>query len=177
MAKKNFKKIVPFYNHGRWLARCPSCGQPNIVESSTEMFICGECYPEKLKKRAQVLPTGQVMIGYDQGARREAKIHAYTEGNVYIVDWHRNASAIERELKRRKVIHQSYIPEEELENFPEVKEADTLHKLRAEIDTDPRLKYLREEEQRPEMKKEAAEEIKEKQKMEDVPEKVLRSIK
>lgn len=175
------KKVTPFYNYGRWLARCPECGSPNPVELGDEMFVCGsqQCYPEKTAKKFAVLE-GKVVVGIDATKQKMAKIKAFNNNEVYEIGWHRNSSAIERELRKRKIIHQSFVPEEEVENFPDIEEADTLPGLRKEIEEDPRLSYLKNNKNEKKVsKKKEVEEIEKEQKKPEksLSEAMLRRIK
>lgn len=44
---KSAPKTHAWINHGRWIANCPSCGQPAQVEPSADAHLfCRLCYPE-----------------------------------------------------------------------------------------------------------------------------------
>ncbi len=128
---KKLAKVIPFFNHGRWLARCPKCKLPNKIKATTELFICGNCYPGKLKKRYSVVE-GKIVGNYIKKAQENAKHLAYSEGAVYEIDWPKDAKDVEKELRKRKLIDQSFVPESELPHFPQLKKADTLASLRKE---------------------------------------------
>ena len=126
-------KIMAYYNHGQWLATCPICGPygENKVVIGDEMFVCGNCYPEKMTRKLYPGADGGLVFSYDKKKQDHAKAVAYANDEVYELVFPGSAREIEAVLQLRMTEHQSWLP------------GETLEDLKKENDEMPLLAYIK----------------------------------
>jgi len=171
-----------WFNRGRWIVRCPVCGAKNRIrpkQGDTKIrFYCGACYPDKLKKKVQILPNGTPIIGYDGKAQRRAAQEAMNNNEIHTAILPEGWEEAERLLRQRKKVHQAWYPGDHMQ--PNNK-SETLEDLKAEQESDPILHYLPERKNGKEAEAgisqdEQPEEIKEKKPKKNMTDREFRSL-
>jgi len=132
-----------WFNHGRWLVRCPGCGSKTVIKPSGSQkeikFYCGACYGGKIAKAPAPLPGGGLVWRTDHKAQRDAAQAAKDNGEIYTAVLPISWKKVEKLLRLRRTPHMGFYPG----NFkaPNNKK-ETIKDLERENASDPVLSYL-----------------------------------
>ena len=132
-----------WFNHGRWLVRCPVCGAKTSIRPSGKQkeikFYCGRCYRGKMAKRPVPLPNGSGFTwAYDHKSQRDAAQAAKNNGEIHIAVLPKNWQEVVKLLRVRRTEHMGFYPGDFA--APNNKK-ETIADLEKENATDPLLEY------------------------------------
>lgn len=144
------KKIVNvWFNHGRWIVRCPKCGSKTEIKPKSKKknliikYYCGskDCHPGKIKRVLKRNINGELSYNYSRTIQMQAAKNAYNSEEIYEAVFPEDWVKAEELLRLRLIKHQGYRPHEILKRTgkPEI-----VADLAWENEHDSKLGYLKE---------------------------------
>jgi len=108
--------LQAYYNHGRWMADCPICGNPfELLDGGT--LICSHCWPGLRAVKFVTDEYGALVQAPHTDKIFDTRAAAVEAGQEYEVEYPAERVAIEAALRPRPVENMNWYPGETVEDL------------------------------------------------------------
>lgn len=113
-------KTHAYMNFGRWIADCPVCGTPNLLdERGATQMICGKCFPQiKAMAYKPKASNPQLFVTVpDEEERENARLRAKKSKQIHQVVYKQKPLEVEKRLHKRPLAFREWLPVESLKDL------------------------------------------------------------